>query len=145
MTDSTQQIIYQARNIAYEAHRHQVDHGGNPYIFHLIAVAEHCQSFSAQAAGYLHDILEDTETGVEDLVQAGMPLIVITAVELLTRTPDETYHEYIERLKPNPIAREVKLADLHDNLDFGRLNRDVQPQDVSLANRYRRAIKDLEL
>lgn len=38
-----------------------------------MTVALNCRSFPAQAVGYLHDILEDTDTRVENLLEAGIP------------------------------------------------------------------------
>jgi Guanosine polyphosphate pyrophosphohydrolases/synthetases len=134
--------LFLKRDISYYAHIKQVDHGGNPYIFHLVAVSENCKSTEAKAAGYLHDILEDTDTTAEDLLKDGIPESVVTAVEKLTRTSDETYKEYLIRLKSNPIAREVKLADLADNLDLSRLN-DAREENSSLVKRYRKAVEFL--
>lgn len=44
------------------------------------------------------------------------------AVLSVTRQEGETYDEYMLRAAANPIEREVKLADLEDNMDVCRLN-----------------------
>ena len=41
-------------------------------------------------------------------------------------------------LRPNPIARRVKLADLEDNMDIRRMI-GVTPKDMERLARYRRA------
>ena len=35
---------------------------------------------------------------------------------------DETYEEFIDRVKANPIARKVKVADPEDNMDLRRIS-----------------------
>lgn len=92
----------------------------------------------------MHDILEDTDTTAEDLLEDGIPEKIVNAVKLLTRTSDETYHEYLEKLKPNPIAKELKLADLADNLNLNRLNTSVNDSNSSLIKRYKKAVAFLE-
>lgn len=74
------------------------------------------------AAGYLHDVIEDTGTTVEDL-RIWFPADVIDVVLAVTRNKAaETYAGYIERIATLPgevgrRARLVKLADLADHLD----------------------------
>ncbi len=46
---------------------------------------------------------------------------LLRALDCLTRRESETYQEFIERVRVNPIARRVKLADLEDNMDIQRL------------------------
>lgn len=46
----------------------------------------------------LHDILEDTEVTYEDLSKA-LPYVIVDAIFALTRKSNETYFEYIDRIK----------------------------------------------
>ena len=39
------------------------------------------------------------------------------AVQLLTKPEDEEYESYLRRVKENPLAKQVKLADLANNTD----------------------------
>ncbi len=137
-------IVYLARDIAYHAFLNKVDHGGNAYIFHLVSVAGNCTDKEAQAAGYLHDVLEDTDITADDLLKDGIPVSVVETVQLLTRTQDETYAEYLEKLKSDPIAKEVKLADLADNMNLDRLNDSSDKSNFSLLRRYKKAVIFLE-
>jgi hypothetical protein len=68
---------------------------------------------------------------------------VLEAVEALTKRDGEDYEGFIRRVAPNPVAREVKLADLRDNSDLSRI---VEPteQDRARIEKYRRAIEYLE-
>lgn len=41
---------------------------------------------------------------------------VADVVEVLTHKLGESYHDYIVRVKTNPVATNVKIADISDNL-----------------------------
>jgi (p)ppGpp synthase/HD superfamily hydrolase len=96
-------------------------------------------------AAVLHDVVEDTSTSLEGLRAAGVPEQVVTAIEHLTRRPEEKdYLTFIRRVKRNPIARRVKLADLRDNFDPVRLAKlDAETQE-RLRRKYGEALADLE-
>jgi (p)ppGpp synthase/HD superfamily hydrolase len=97
----------------------------------------------AQAAAVLHDVLEDTPITANELRAAELPVEVVEAVIALTRRPEEPYEQYIERVACNDIAREVKLADLSDNLaNNRRLAKD--PEALARIERYERATRRLK-
>jgi (p)ppGpp synthase/HD superfamily hydrolase len=77
-------------------------------------------SRTAQIVAVLHDVVEDSEFTLTDLAARGFDAEVVAAVDCLTRRGDETYADYILRAAQDPIAREVKLADLADNLANNR-------------------------
>ena len=106
--------------LAAHAHRGQVDKGGQPYILHVLRVMLRQEDETARLAAVLHDVLEDTQVTLADLRSAGYSEPVCAAVDCLTRRSGETYEEMIERVATNPLARQVKLADLADNLDPNR-------------------------
>ena len=124
--------------LAVEAHRGQREKAGQPYILHVLRVMFQLDTEYERMAGVLHDVVEDTPYTLEDLRRVGYPEPVVTAVDCLTRRPDETYEAFIERAVVNPIARRVKLADLEDNMDIRRL-REVTEHDHERMNRYIRA------
>ena len=110
-----------AATLASTAHAGQTRPDGlTLYIVHPMRVAARLRAAGASAhvlaAAWLHDVLEDTKTTVADMVAAGMPASVISAVEALTKRKGEAYTDYIARVKANKIAREVKQADMLDNL-----------------------------
>jgi (p)ppGpp synthase/HD superfamily hydrolase len=90
----------------------------------------------------LHDVVEDTPHTLEDLRRAGYPEEVVQAVDCLTRRDTETYDEFIERLKPNPLAYKVKIADLEDNMDVRRIS-EIKESDFERLRRYRKAWAEL--
>lgn len=124
MTDLDRAII-----MATEAHRRQVDKTGQPYILHplrvMLAVGE-----EARIAAVLHDVVEDGDVGHGDIL-ALFGNEVHDAVFALTRQDGETYEDFILRAKANPIAREVKIADVMDNM---------RPGAEHLRPRYEKAI-----
>jgi (p)ppGpp synthase/HD superfamily hydrolase len=115
--------IATADAIASAAHASQVDKAGMPYVGHVRRVASYVDPANADAvvAALLHDVIEDAGISAAELAERGVPAVSIEAVELLTRRADVSPADYYQRICDHPIAREVKLADLADNTDPGRL------------------------
>ena len=114
-----------AEIIARHAHEHQVDKGGRPYVLHLEAVAAQVHGDEMQATAWLHDIIEDTPVGEQDLRNMGFNDVVVEAVLLLTHTHESTRQEYLNRIRDakgpaGELARAVKIADLRHNMSEER-------------------------
>jgi len=77
----------------------------------------------------------DTGLTLDDLRREGFSEEIVLAVEHVTHRDGESYEEYIKRVKRNPEARRVKLADLEDNMDLLRI-RDLQANDLERLRRY---------
>jgi hypothetical protein len=97
----------------------------------------------ARVVAALHDVVEDSDTTFEDLERLGLGQVELEAVKLLTRSDDEPYEDYIERLATaegpaGELARTVKWADLNDNL--GRARAELP----DLKERYEKAINRLQ-
>jgi (p)ppGpp synthase/HD superfamily hydrolase len=90
------------------------------------------------AAALLHDVVEDTPWTLTQLKGAGVPDPVLEALALLTHDEATPYLDYVRRLRSNPIARAVKLADLRHNSDLSRLEQ-VTDRDLSRLRRYEEA------
>lgn len=131
--------LEQAIQLAVEAHRGQTDRYGSPYILHPLRVMQRVRSEAARIAAVLHDVVEDTPYTLSDLRERGFSPLVVAAVDRLTRREDETYEAFIERIKPDALAVEVKIADLEDNMDIRRATRPLSEDDVQRMERYRRA------
>lgn len=93
-------LVADALELAREAHAGQVRNGsgGMPYIEHPQAVAEllaeHDFGDEVLAAALLHDVVEDSETTVEDLdARFGEPVAGLVAA----LSDDETIADYRER------------------------------------------------
>jgi (p)ppGpp synthase/HD superfamily hydrolase len=98
-----------------------------------------------RAVGVLHDTLEDTDLRVSDLKAAGFPEHVAQAVASLTRNflRKETYAEFIERVKLDPIGIHIKLLDLQDNMNRGRGSM-TREEHEGLLKRYAKGRAKLE-
>jgi (p)ppGpp synthase/HD superfamily hydrolase len=130
--------VEDALALAVEAHRGQRDKAGQPYILHPLRVMMRLETDAERTVALLHDVVEDTPWTLERLRAAGYPEPVLSALDALTRRDGETYEAFIERLRPDTLARRVKLADLEDNMDVRRLAA-VTPKDAERLARYRAA------
>lgn len=132
-------LYQQALAIAKDAHKGQVDKAGVDYIQHPLFVASLVEGELAKTVALLHDVVEDSDWTLEDLRKEGLPEEVVQAVGILTKKRNENYEEYILRVKQNPLARQVKLADLHHNSDLSRLA-NVTDRDRKRVEKYQKAI-----
>lgn len=112
-------MVNRALRLAYRAHAGQLDRGGVPYIFHPYHLAEQMDDERSICVALLHDVVEDTSVTLEE-IQREFPSEIAEAVALLTHDPSTDYFAYVRRLKANPLARKVKLADLMHNADQTR-------------------------
>lgn len=128
-------LTKKAMRIAYDAHMGQFDECGVPYVFHPLHVAGQMTTEFACCAALLHDVIEDTDMTIDQLREVGIPPAVVFAVQLLTHDPAVDYMDYVAAIKPNAIARAVKLADLEHNSDLDRLER-VTGEDLERNRRY---------
>ena len=129
-----------AMRLCYEAHRDQTDKSGVPYVFHPIHLAEQMRDEDTTVTALLHDVVEDTAYTFDDLVKMGFSENVITALKLLTHDKSVPYMEYVAKIKENPVAKAVKLADLAHNSDLSRLN-SVDDKARSRIQKYEAAKK----
>lgn len=128
--------------IALRVHEGQTDRYGQPYILHPLFVMLQMESEAEMTAAVLHDVIEDSETTLADLRQEGFSGEVLEAVRLMTHDETDSYEAYVRKLKPNPMARKIKLADLRHNMDIRRMDR-VRTADTERLERYRSAWESL--
>jgi hypothetical protein len=112
-----------AISLAAEAHMGQTDKAGRPYLEHAIRVMHRCPFDPViKTVGVLHDVIEDCDNwSVDRMRERGFSETVCEALEAITHRKGEPYLDYVKRVGENPIAREVKLADLAYNSDPERL------------------------
>ena len=139
MNITKQSMFDIALSIATEAHRGQFDKAGVDYIEHPIYVASQVVTEEEKAVALLHDVIEDSHYTAEELLQAGLPETVVTAVQVLTKKKEQDYQTYLETVKKNPLARVVKLADLKHNSDLSRLS-SITEKDRERLKKYKKAI-----
>lgn len=117
-------------------YRGKRDKAGQAYVLHPLRLMAKMHDEFSQVVSLLHDVIEDSDVTAEDLREDGFPEVVIEAVVALTRQAGESYMAFIERLKPNELARKVKLADIEDNLNVLRL---VELNEQDLRRKYHKA------
>ena len=138
-TDTTKK----AMKLCFQAHKNQTDKSGIPYVFHPIHLAEQMTDEDTTVVALLHDVVEDTDYTLDDLAAMGFSRNVIEALNLMTHRKGVPYMDYVAKIKDNPIARAVKLADLAHNSDLTRLDT-VDEKARARVEKYAQAIRLLK-
>jgi (p)ppGpp synthase/HD superfamily hydrolase len=117
-----------AEALARQAHDRQCDKVGMPYFeTHVQDVQRRVAAAGGdedqQIAALLHDVLEDTDTTEADLRAAGISDVAMRVVRLMTKVEGEDDAVYLARIRADPAALVVKLADIASNTDPVRLAR----------------------
>jgi hypothetical protein len=161
--DVFEPIIDMPPLIAHAVHLYQVDKLGVPYIDHPKNVARNTELASmanpgmfsdsqidiAIAAGWLHDVLEDSaeyfyrEVTEGDLYRWGINTETIEVVKLMTRVAGQG-ESYYEALLFHPVGRTVKLADIAHNLNAARVSAIEPTKRRKLAEKYSFALNALD-
>lgn len=101
----------------------------------------------ARIVTYLHDVIEDHRASVGDvrlflysLLPPGRAMVIVFALNRLTRRESESYDEFIERIHEGTglsivLAVRAKIADIKANMDA--------PGKPSLKARYTKALTKL--
>ena len=134
--------LERAVRVATEAHQGQLDKGGKPYIEHPMHVAEQMQTDDEKIVALLHDVVEDTDVTIYDLMEQSFGIQIIEAIKCLIKDDGETYDAYIARVKANDLARAVKIADIKHNMDLSRLH-SISEEDLQRVKKYEEALKSL--
>ena len=128
--------------IAAQAHLGQKDKMDVPYILHPLRMMLRFRSETEMIVAVLHDVVEDNpDWSFDRLRQEGFSEEIIQAVDHLTRRKDETYKEFTERAQQNPLARQVKIADLEDNMDLKRYKHLTEKDKKRLAKYHEAWVK----
>lgn len=144
----TKHDVERAAELSRALHAHQVDKAGKPYWTHPQRVASRLSTPEEQIVAWLHDTMED-QAYPKEKIEAAFGREIADAVEALTnRSTDrseEAYLDYVRtKVKPNPLARRVKLSDLIDNMDLTRLGLEkTSLDDLKRLMKYRKAMEIL--
>lgn len=131
--------LERAIEIAAGAHSEQRDRAGEPYILHPLRVLLAVEDPAARIAAALHDVVEDSSWTLADLRREGFAEEVVRAVDAVTRREGEPYDEFVLRSCADPLGREVKVADVRDNLSQA-LQREATAEEHERIQRYRAAL-----
>ena len=125
------ELVERARQFATKAHRqigHRRKYTGEPYEVHLDAVARTVASVTDDpemiAAAWLHDVVEDTPTTLEDIEREFGQSVAALVVELTDVScladGNRAVRKGIDRRHTSaasPRAKTIKLADVIDNCE----------------------------
>lgn len=145
MMENLENLYKKAVIIAQEAHKGQLDKGGNPYIQHPLYVASQVDTMELKIVAVLHDTLEDSDMTANDLKKEGFPERIVDAIVMLTHEDgdEEAYLDYIRRVATNTMAAAVKKADLMHNMDMSRIQKPTE-KDLKRRAKYEKAFGLLE-
>ena len=144
---------YQIRlstKIAKDAHKGQFRNDGvTPYIVHPIAVAKPFRRplstwpIKENRAIYisvalLHDVIEDCGLTKQDLIDKGVDPFIANVVDVLTHVRNESYLDYILRVKQNYIATWIKIEDIKHNMST------LEPKEKTRRDKYMLSLYILE-
>ena len=133
-------LTKKALRICFDSHVNQIDKSGLPYVFHPFHLAEKMDDEDSVCVALLHDVVEDTDMTFADLEREGFNQNIIDALKLLTHDLEVPYMDYVSKIKQNPLARKVKLADLKHNSDLTRLDI-VDERIMERVVKYKKAIE----
>ena len=135
-------LLQKAIDLAHQAHAQQVDKGGQPYINHPLRVMAKMETLQEKIVAVLHDVVEDSDLTLEDLLVQGFPADIVDSIAALTKIAGEEYETYLQRVMENAIALRVKIADMTDNLDISRIPHPTA-KDWQRLNKYQQILPRL--
>jgi (p)ppGpp synthase/HD superfamily hydrolase len=127
-------LLETAIRLAAKVHKGQVDRFGKPYILHVMRVMMRGHDFDEQVLGALHDVLERSNLTMADLEKKGFSPRILKGMVHITRIPEETYEQYIDRVMEDNLAIRVKLHDLADKMDLLHVEQ-LDPSDLKRYNK----------
>jgi (p)ppGpp synthase/HD superfamily hydrolase len=133
-----------AHELSRYAHKNHIDKSGNDYFTaHVEPIAKKMEfkGYSEEyiVTAYLHDVLEDSDIPVL-LIQYIFGVEITDALLAVSRTDEETYEEYLVRVKGNNIAKNVKYYDIENNLSYGRMHKLDEKTQTRLKKKYANAL-----
>lgn len=137
LTAGADSDYWKALIIAAQSHKGQYDKAGKDYLLHPLTVSSYCKTKKGKIVGLLHDVVEDTPISIEELSKV-FDSEITTAIQLLTKTKGFDINEYYADIKNNPLAREVKMADLTHNMDMSRFDgKEITEKDKTRTEKYK--------
>jgi len=105
--------------LAEDAHTGQFRRGDEPYLNHLVRVANKVSGYgiNTECAALLYSTIRDNPRyTAQSLLDIGVPSEIVDAVVVLTKVKGQDYNEYLLAVKQNALALRVKIAAMLDNL-----------------------------
>ena len=134
---STADKVAKAMEMCAKAHAGQVDKAEMPYVMHPIRVAATFTDPQLVIIALLHDVLEDSTDITPKDIYNTFGEDILNTIRTLTHLRGEDYIDYIVRIRKDPNAVKVKLADLKDNMNILRLTL-IKAKDAARLNKYKK-------
>ena len=140
---NTKCITPRTIQITLQAHEGKTDKTGVPYAEHIMHVMAAGRTTDEKVVGVQHDLVEDTDWIFEDMQRADYPTRIIDALRCVTKLSEkESYEDFMERVKTNPLPTDVEIIDLSDNLDIRKLKK-LTDANVKRLRKYLKAYQSL--
>jgi len=141
--------------IGYVAEKHgDQKYGDDPYICHLLDVCINTKKLYGIVGNeeeilfvaLLHDVLEDTDTTAQELLDFGFSSEVVKSVELITKDSGIHYEDYRQRLidSGDVMAIKVKFADSYSNY-LGDKSHMTEARADKLRKKYAKNMLELSI
>ncbi|MBF0543510.1 MAG: hypothetical protein HQM08_03710 [Candidatus Riflebacteria bacterium] len=140
--NTQEKMLEWAIHEAVTQHFGKVDKAGMPYILHPLRVMMAMETLEEKIVAVLHDVAEDGFLPRSRLIEYTSGKIA-EAVYTVTRGNQESYEDFIQRIRKNELATRVKIADLHDNLDRSRIKNPTE-KDLQRFQKYEKALIALQ-
>ena len=137
-------MLEKAIELALKYHKGQIKNGtGEEFILHVLRVMIKMDSEDEKISAVLHDMIEKSNCTLDILKEQGFSNKIINTVDALSKRKGEDYSDYIKRVKKDPIAVKVKIADLEDNMDIRNI-KDITSIDIEKMNRRKKYYIELK-
>ena len=143
-------LVQKAFDLSNHKHANQFRKSGEPYIIHPLQVGYILACIdldeSTICAALLHDIVEDTNVGYDELKEFGYSDELLEMLSFLTKKKGEYYPDYIDRLisSNNIHVLNIKLSDLRHNMDIGRIKNPTMNDYERINKRYMPAYNKIQ-
>lgn len=137
-------LIEKSLQIALQAHTGQTDKAGQAYVLHPLRIMAKMHTEEEMSVALLHDVIEDSDISAASLLDSGIPIAIVDAVECLTKLDGENYAQFIQRVLTNRLAVKIKMADIEDNIQVLRMD-SLSDADLERVKKYHTAWKTLKL
>ena len=129
-----------AITVAARAYQGRTDRQGEPYVAHAIRVMLGVEGDAERSVAILHDVIEWGSITAQEFLGEHFSQPVVEAVDAMTVRTGEPLESSMARVRRNPLAARVKLADLRDNAQRWRLDALPDPaMRAGLLAQYRRS------
>ena len=141
---SLYEVLEEVILLAAKKHYGQKDKSGKPYILHPIEVMCSVPTVEEKIVAIAHDLIEDTDTTLDDLRNLNIPEELVEAIYSVTKRKNEKYSDFIKRASENEVGIKVKIADIEHNTRQDR----VEKLDIIIVQRmmtkYEKALNFLK-